>query len=87
MKVVGEVYKGIEFVRISNLPIEQKELISNSTLNRKLIKIMKDETVLHDCLQYRDYQEWYEKYKASNTPNTATSSQPIPLQSLKHSLK
>lgn len=85
MKVVVEIYKGIEFVRISNLPVEQKELISNSTLSRKVIKIMKDETVLHDCLQYRDYLEWYEKYKGTNT--VSALNQPVAVQSLTLSTK
>jgi hypothetical protein len=85
MKVVVEIYKGIEFVRISNLPVEQKELISNSNLSRKVIKIMKDETVLHDCLQYRDYLEWYEKYKGTN--RVSALNQPVAVQSLTFSTK
>jgi hypothetical protein len=54
-----EIYKGIEFVRISNLPTEQSERIKASVPKEKIIKILKDEVILKDCLQYHHYQEWF----------------------------
>jgi hypothetical protein len=62
MRVKSEVYKGIEFVRISNLPPEQKEIIRQSLSNDKVIKILKEEIMFTDCIQYRDYLEWFEQY-------------------------
>lgn len=58
-----EIYKGIEFVRISNLPKEQSERIKASFPKEKIIMILRDEVLLKDCIQYCDYQEWF---KASN---------------------
>lgn len=61
-----EIYKGIEFVRLSNLPKEQSERINAALPKEKIIKILRDEVILKDCIQYRDYQEWYvESYKVT----------------------
>lgn len=54
-----EIYKGIEFVRISNLPKEQSERIKASVPKEKIIKILKDEVILKDCIQYHHYQDWF----------------------------
>ena len=62
MRVDVEIYKGIEFVRLSNLPAEQKENIKSWLPKDRLIKILKDEMVLSDCIQYSDYLRWYEEY-------------------------
>jgi hypothetical protein len=56
-----EIYKGIEFVRISKLPEDQSEYINASFPKEKIIKILRDEVILRDCIQYHDYQEWIRK--------------------------
>jgi hypothetical protein len=62
MRVDSEIYKGIEYVRISNLPADQKEKISISLNTDKIIKIVKDGTLLPDCIQYSDYLIWFEEH-------------------------
>ena len=79
MRTPSENYKGIEFVRISTLPEDQKQLIWTSLKRDKIIKILKSDCLLNDCIQVRDYEAWYsENYKAE-TITLATSS----VQSLK----
>ena len=56
-----EIYKGIEFVRISNLPKEQSERIHAHFPKDKIIKILRDEVILRDCIQYHEYQEWFKE--------------------------
>jgi hypothetical protein len=56
-----ENYKGIEFVRISTLPEEQKRMIWTSEYQHKVIKILRDKELLSDCLPYDNYVEWYEQ--------------------------
>ncbi|MEY4930159.1 MAG: hypothetical protein RI909_883 [Bacteroidota bacterium] len=68
-----EIYKGIEFVRISNLPQEQSERIKASFPKEKIIKILKDEVILRDCISYRDYQDWFKQ--SYQVTKTLTSSQ------------
>ena len=64
MRTPSENYKGIEFVRISTLPEDQKQLIWTSLKRDKIIKILKTDCLLNDCIQLRDYEAWYsENYK------------------------
>jgi len=75
-----EIYKGIEFVRISNLPKEQSEKIFAAFPKEKIIKILRDEVILKDCIQYHEYQDWvkamYQKQRdpVMNKPESTVSS-------------
>lgn len=59
--VRAEEYKGIEYVRISNLPQDQADQIKGSRVIKK-ITILKDETLMRDCISYNEYKSWYENY-------------------------
>lgn len=54
----AEVYKGIEFIRISNLPAEQRTQIRATIDRSKIIKILKGKELLSDCIQVNDYTLW-----------------------------
>ena len=66
MKVVGkeprcmsaETYKGIDFVRISTLPEDQKNQITQTIDQSKIIKILRGKELLPDCVQVNDYAHW-----------------------------
>jgi hypothetical protein len=58
MKAVSEIYKGIEFVRISSLDKEEKNQIWQTLERDKIIKILRDNELLNDCIQYEDYISW-----------------------------
>jgi hypothetical protein len=52
------VYKGIEFVCLQELPTEQQFLLqAHHTIER--IKILIDEKIVSDCIQYKHYEAWY----------------------------
>jgi hypothetical protein len=69
MRTVAENYKGIEFVRISSLPENQKNLFWRSFDKNKIIKILKSDSLLNDCIQYHDYTEWLAKnFKQETIP-------------------
>jgi len=58
-----EVYKGIEFIRISKLPAAQQQQLMSWITQDKIMKILReDEILLRDCVQYRHYQEWFIYY-------------------------
>lgn len=59
MLVASENYKGIKFIRISSLPADQKNQIWKSINHRAIIKILKGDTLLNDCVQYKHYVIWY----------------------------
>ena len=73
MRTPSENYKGIEFVRISTLPEDQKQLIWTSLKRDKIIKILKSDCLLNDCIQVRDYEAWYSENYKSETIVLATS--------------
>lgn len=58
MRIPAENYKGIEFVRISNMPADERERIFKTLSREKIIKILRDKELLNDCVQVTDYQEW-----------------------------
>lgn len=78
MKIPAENYKGIEFIRISMLPDDQKEMIWTSLKRDKIIKILKSDCLLNDCIQVHDYTTWYkENYKTeviTITPSPVSTS-------------
>ncbi|NOT75188.1 MAG: hypothetical protein HOP08_09690 [Cyclobacteriaceae bacterium] len=53
-----ENFKGIEFVRISSLPEEQRQQIWQSFQRDKIIRIVKDQALLNDCILHKDYLSW-----------------------------
>jgi hypothetical protein len=59
MKIKAEDYKGIEFIRISALPGDQKSKITQTINSQQIIKILKEKELLNDCIQYTDYSAWY----------------------------
>ena len=54
-----EQYKGISFVRISSLPVDQRAKIRHNCKHESIIKILKDDTLINDCIIYNDYVQWY----------------------------
>jgi hypothetical protein len=54
----AEIYKGIEFVRISKLPEDQKNQITRTIDHSKIIKILRGKELLPDCVQVNDYANW-----------------------------
>ncbi|HLZ16047.1 MAG TPA: hypothetical protein VKQ08_03370 [Cyclobacteriaceae bacterium] len=60
MQARSENYKGIEYVRISSLPVSQRETIYKSLNHNLIITILREDGLVKDCLQYRHYITWYE---------------------------
>jgi hypothetical protein len=58
MKADRKIFKGIEYVQLQELPPAQQDKL---TLRHDLfIKIMIDGKVVGQCIQYKDYNFWYE---------------------------
>ena len=54
-----EVYRGIHYVRISELPVDQQSLFRNWLPKNQVIKIMINREVFEDCVQYHHYEHWH----------------------------
>jgi hypothetical protein len=68
--VKSTIYKGIEFVRVSQLTKQELEVFNKNFNHETLIKIMIDEEVVSDCIQYKDYVLWYNSSFPSARANT-----------------
>ena len=65
MKVKARVYKGIEFITVSDLPTSQQLLLEHNS-DTERIKILMDGKILGNCIQYSEYDSWYTSvYKRS----------------------
>jgi hypothetical protein len=64
MKVDAKLFKGIEYVQLSELPQNQREILTQ-TINQDLfIKLLVDGKIVSGCIQYKDYSKWYvEQYQ------------------------
>jgi hypothetical protein len=80
MKVNSKIYKGIEYVQLNELPSEQKERITESLHEEALIKILIDEKVVSNCIQYRYYELWFDTVyrKVAATPAPVENTDRVP---------
>ena len=70
MKVKSKIFKGIEYVQLSELPKEQVNLLMQTLNNDLIIKILIAGKVQHDCIQFKDYVSWFDNvYKSSTIKN------------------
>lgn len=77
MKVLAENYKGIEFVRLSKLPEEQKALLVQALPSDHIIKILRENELLTDCVQFKHYEAWYcNSYKPESVESLNGSLKP-----------
>lgn len=53
-------FKGIYYVRVSDLPEDQRFLILRKPYNPILINIMIDNYIVPRCIPYNDYKDWHE---------------------------
>jgi hypothetical protein len=79
MKVNSTIYKGIEFVEISALPNEQKTSLMQTVSPDLFIKILVDGKLMPRCIQYKDYEEWYDNlYRPASKEESSAAAVPEP---------
>lgn len=59
MKTPAKNYKGIVYVQLNELPVIQQELILKTVHKDLFIKIIIGKKIVSSCLQYMDYEHWY----------------------------
>lgn len=60
MKVEAKIFKGIEYVQVSELPLTQREILTQTINPDLFIKLLMDGRIVSGCLQYKDYILWYQ---------------------------
>jgi hypothetical protein len=82
--VQPKIYKGIEYVQFSELPLEQQELLKSTMPVDFTIKILVNEKILRDCIQFKDYFDWYENvFKVKHLKHTTVEVKQIKNQEAK----
>lgn len=59
MRAERRVYRGIEFVRIDELPEDQQKALQASATFPERIKIIIDGKFHNQCILYSAYSEWH----------------------------
>ena len=62
MKVDSKIFKGIEYVQVSELPQAQREVLTQTINPEFYIKLLVDGKIISGCLQYKDYNNWYQDH-------------------------
>ncbi len=57
---VERVYRGIKFIRLSDLSEDLQDAISNWLNDDIKIKIKTDEALYSDCILVKDFEFWYQ---------------------------
>lgn len=78
--VEAKTYRGIDYVRISELPKEQQLAIQNWLNEDVVIKIMTESSLLSDCILFKDYSYWFEKIYTQAIADTAPEKVKVELQ-------
>lgn len=77
MKADSKIFKGIEYVQVSELPQTQREILTQTIDPDLFIKLLVDGKIITGCLQYKDYNKWYhEQYQLLMT--AAREQSPVP---------
>lgn len=77
MKADSKIFKGIEYVQMSELPQAQREILTQTINPDLFIKLLVDGKIISGCLQYKDYNAWYqEHYQAKANASLETSAVP-----------
>ena len=58
MGMTVERFKGIEFIRISSLSKDQQQQVWTTFDRNKIIKIVRDQSLMNDCILYSDFIAW-----------------------------
>lgn len=59
MKADCKIFKGIEYVQVSELPQAQRDALARTINPERFIKLLIDGKIISGCLQYKDYAQWY----------------------------
>jgi hypothetical protein len=61
MKADSKIFKGIEYVQVSELPQTQRQILIQTINPELFIKLLVDGKIISGCLQYKDYSKWYDE--------------------------
>ena len=72
-KINSEFFKGIEFIRIANLPEDQRVALLAELDPEHLINIQINSKVEKNCVLYTDYSYWFDHSFITRDTSTLAS--------------
>lgn len=80
--VDAKIFKGIEYVQLSDLPEAQREVLTQTINPELFIKLLIDGKIISGCLQYKDYNRWYQEQlqQKLNAPVQESALPPVEIQ-------
>jgi len=60
IKVYPHINEGTGYIQLSRLPLNQVIKLRNCLSRNSLIKVRKDTMVIEDCIQYSEYEYWFD---------------------------
>ncbi len=76
-KLPEEIFKGIHYIGVSNLPTDQQEFFKEWLPGDQLIKIMINKKIFPDCVQYHHYSHWYDHVYPTQESAKLNVSEPV----------
>ncbi|MTI39035.1 hypothetical protein [Fulvivirga lutimaris] len=70
--IQSKVYKGIEYIQISDLSLNEQLAIREWLTLDTIIKIQTESELLTECVQYKDYTYWVENVLSKQATQKAT---------------
>lgn len=64
--VSPQIYKGIFFIQINMLPINQRQQFKEWLPETSKIKIQAGNHIMKDCVTYSDYKFWFNNFFWNN---------------------
>ena len=64
-KISPQFVNGLKFVRASELPLDQSEILSTLMSDQGFMKVNVEGVEWNDCIDYEDYDYWYGSYTGS----------------------
>ena len=61
-KLTNINFKGIDYIQLSALSAIQAKLLKETLTKRTLIKILKNDVILNDCVIYSAYEKWFDSF-------------------------
>lgn len=60
MRINPKKYKGIDYIQLTDLPLAQQQKFVQTVNQSLFIKIMIDKKIISQCIQYKDYEWWFD---------------------------
>lgn len=74
MKAKASHFRGIDFVRLRDLPKDQQNLLKSTPHRPEIVNILIDSNIAEPCILYHDYSHWLTMIKKQNLSDNASKS-------------